>query len=126
MSLNDPQWGNRGNDNNGGRRPNQGPPTWKNCGAISTASFPACSARKGGNNGGNDGGGRPPVEFSPKFLGGGISVLVAAAGTGLAGERLLHRRRIPARARCSSAGIKSPRHRVCAGAFPIRSSRMSS
>ena len=26
MSLNDPQWGNRGNDNDGGRKPNQGPP----------------------------------------------------------------------------------------------------
>ena len=26
MSLNDPQWGNRGNDNGNGRRPNQGPP----------------------------------------------------------------------------------------------------
>jgi membrane protease subunit HflK len=26
MSLNDPQWGNRGNDNGGGKRPNQGPP----------------------------------------------------------------------------------------------------
>ena len=26
MSLNDPQWGNRGNDDGGGKRPNQGPP----------------------------------------------------------------------------------------------------
>ena len=26
MSLNDPQWGNRGNDGGGDKRPNQGPP----------------------------------------------------------------------------------------------------
>ena len=78
MSLNDPQWGNRGNDNNGGRRPNQGPPDleelWRDFNRKLSGMF---GKKGGGNNGGNDGGGRPPVEFSPKFLGGGISVLVA-------------------------------------------------
>jgi membrane protease subunit HflK len=46
MSLNDPQWGNRGNDNGGGKRPNQGPPDleqlWRDlnrrCPAFSTRS----------------------------------------------------------------------------------------
>ena len=32
MSLNDPQWGNRGNDNGGGKRPNQG--RWLECGVA--------------------------------------------------------------------------------------------
>ena len=77
MSLNDPQWGNRGNDNNGGRRPNQGPPDleelWRDFNRKLSGMF---GKKGGGNNGGNDGGGRPPVEFNPKFLGGGISVLV--------------------------------------------------
>ncbi len=77
MSLNDPQWGNRGNDNNGGRRPNQGPPDleelWRDFNRKLSGMF---GKKGGGNNGGNDGGGRPPVEFDPKFLGGGISVLV--------------------------------------------------
>ena len=75
MSLNDPQWGNRGNDSGGGKRPNQGPPDleelWRDFNRRITALF----NKKGG--GGNDGGGnRPPLEFNPKFLGGGIGLLL--------------------------------------------------
>ncbi|MFZ4536008.1 FtsH protease activity modulator HflK [Propionivibrio sp.] len=78
MSLNDPQWGNRGNDssggNKGGKRPNQGPPDleelWRDLNRRISGMFD----KKGGS--GNGGGNRPPVEFNTKFLGGGISLLV--------------------------------------------------
>jgi membrane protease subunit HflK len=80
MSLNDPQWGNRGNDsgggNNGGKRPNQGPPDleelWRDLNRRLSGVF---DKKSGGGNGGN-GGNRPPVDFNPKFIGGGVSVLV--------------------------------------------------
>ena len=79
MSLNDPQWGNRGNDsgggNNGGKRPNQGPPDLEELWRDLNRRLPGLFDKKGGG-GGNGGGNRPPIEFSPKFLGGGISVLV--------------------------------------------------
>ena len=75
MSLNDPQWGNRGNDDGGGKRPNQGPPDleelWRDLNRRLSGMFD----KKSGGNGGN-GGSRPPVDFSPKFLGGGITILV--------------------------------------------------
>ena len=78
MSLNDPQWGNRGNDNGGGRRPNQGPPDLEELWRDFNRKLSGMLGKKGGgNNGGNDGGNRPPVEFDPKFLGGGIGILVA-------------------------------------------------
>jgi membrane protease subunit HflK len=81
MSLNDPQWGNRGNDsgggNNGGKRPNQGPPDleelWRDLNRRLSGMFDKKNG--GGNNGGN-GGNRPPVDFNPKFIGGGVSVLI--------------------------------------------------
>jgi membrane protease subunit HflK len=78
MALNDPQWGNRGNDNGGGKRPNQGPPDleelWRDLNRRLSGMFD----KKGGGNGGSggNGGDRPPVEFNPKFLGGGISLLL--------------------------------------------------
>ena len=76
MSLNDPQWGNRGNDNGGGKRPNQGPPDleelWRDLNRRLSGMF---DKKGGGSNGGN-GGKRPPVEINPKFIGGGISLLV--------------------------------------------------
>ena len=79
MSLNDPQWGNRGNDsgggNNGGKRPNQGPPDLEELWRDLNRRLSGLFDKKGGG-GGNGGGNRPPIEFSPKFLGGGISVLV--------------------------------------------------
>lgn len=74
MSLNDPQWGNRGNDNGGGKRPNQGPPDleelWRDLNRRLSGMFD-----KKGSGGSNDSN-RPPVEFNPKFLGGGISLLL--------------------------------------------------
>jgi len=74
MSLNDPQWGNRGNDNGGGKRPNQGPPDleelWRDFNRRLSGMF---NNKEGGGGGGN----RPPVEFNPKFLGGGIGLLIA-------------------------------------------------
>jgi modulator of FtsH protease HflK len=76
MSLNDPQWGNRGNDNGGGKRPNQGPPDLEELWRDFNRRLSGMFNNKGG--GGNDGGGnRPPVEFNPKFLGGGIGLLLA-------------------------------------------------
>ncbi|MBW7900283.1 MAG: FtsH protease activity modulator HflK [Rhodocyclaceae bacterium] len=77
MSLNDPQWGNRGNDNNGGgRRPNQGPPDLEELWRDFNRRLSGMLGKKGRGSGGNDGGNRPPVEFDPKFLGGGIGILV--------------------------------------------------
>ena len=80
MSLNDPQWGNRGNDNGGGKRPNQGPPDleelWRDLNQRLSGMF----GKKGGGRGNGDsngGGGLPPVEFNSRFLGGGIGLLVA-------------------------------------------------
>lgn len=85
MSLNDPQWGNRGGDDGGGRRPNQGPPDleelWRDLNRRLSEVFGKKSGRRGNRNdngGGNDGGGGPPpVEFNPKFLSGGIGLLAA-------------------------------------------------
>ncbi|HEX5804125.1 MAG TPA: FtsH protease activity modulator HflK [Azospira sp.] len=81
MSLNDPQWGNRGNsggNDNGGRRPNQGPPDLEELWRDFNRKLSGMLGKKGGgNNGGNDGGSRPPMDFDPKFLGGGIGILVA-------------------------------------------------
>ncbi len=79
MSLNDPQWGNRGNDNGGGKRPNQGPPDleeiWRDLNQRLSGLFG--KKRGNGNSGGNNGGNPPPVEFNPKFLGGGLGLLIA-------------------------------------------------
>jgi membrane protease subunit HflK len=79
MSLNDPQWGNRGNDSGGGKRPNQGPPDleqlWRDFNRRLSGMFEKKPG--GGNDGGGSGGNnRPPIEFNPKFLGGGIGLLV--------------------------------------------------
>ena len=82
MSLNDPQWGNRGSDNGGDKRPNQGPPDleelWRDFNQRLSALF---GNNKGGNNRGNgDGNGngqRPPSGLGSHFLGGGISLILA-------------------------------------------------
>ena len=77
MSLNDPQWGNRGGDNGsngGGKRPNQGPPDleelWRDLNRRLSGMF----GNKGGN--GNGGSNRPSGELPTKFLGGGIGLIV--------------------------------------------------
>ncbi len=85
MSINDPQWGGRGNDSNngGGKRPNQGPPDledlWRDLNGRLGSIFD--KKKGGGNDNGNggDGGGRPPVELNPKFLSGGAGLIGALA-----------------------------------------------
>lgn len=78
MSLNDPQWGNSGG-NNGGKRPNQGPPDleelWRDLNRRLSGMF---DKKGGGGNGGGNGSDRPPMDFNPKFLGGGIGLLLSA------------------------------------------------
>ena len=83
MSLNDPQWGNRGSgdgDKPGGndpRRPNDGPPDledlWRDFNRKLSGMF-----GKGGKGGGSgDGPPRMPnMEFNPKFLGSGLGLLI--------------------------------------------------
>ena len=82
MSLNDPQWGNRGGNDgdkpNGGgpRRPNDGPPDleelWRDFNRKLTGMF---GKKGGGGSGGGDGPRMPNIDFNPKFLGGGISLI---------------------------------------------------
>ena len=77
MSLNDPDWGNRGGGNGGGRRPNQGPPDleelWRDLNRRINGMF----GKRGQPGGGDRGGSRPPIDFNPKFLGGGLGILAA-------------------------------------------------
>lgn len=74
MSLNDPQWGNRGKDG-GGRGPNQGPPDleelWRDFNRRLSGMFG--NKGRGGNSGGGDG---PGFDFSPKLFGGGLSLII--------------------------------------------------
>jgi len=79
MSLNDPQWGNRGNDNGGGggKRPNQGPPDLEELWRDLNRRLSGVLGKKRTGGGDNNGGNRPPIDFNPRFLGGGISLLVA-------------------------------------------------
>ena len=88
MSLNDPQWGNRGGDdgdkpNNGGgpRRPNQGPPDLEELWRDFNRRLNGLFGKKGGGNngGGGDGPRLPQIDFNPKFLGGGMGLLAALA-----------------------------------------------
>ena len=85
ISLNDPQWGNRGNDNGGGRRPNQGPPDleelWRDLNQRLGEMFGKRQGRLRRVNGGDDNGGSgpPPAGFSSRSLGGGIVLLIAVA-----------------------------------------------
>lgn len=82
MSLNDPQWGNRGSNDGdkpgggGPRRPNDGPPDleelWRDFNRKLTGMF----GKKGGGGGnGGDGPRMPNIDFNPKFLGGGIGLI---------------------------------------------------
>lgn len=79
MSLNDPQWGNRGEGDErpkGSRRPNDGPPdleeVWRDFNRKLSGMF---GKKPGGGQGGGDGPRLPPVDFNPKFLSGGIGLL---------------------------------------------------
>ncbi len=86
MSLNDPQWGNRGSGDDdkpdgGRRRPNQGPPDLEELWRDFNRKLNGLFGKKGGGNGNNGGGGDgprlPQINFNPKFLGGGIGLLAA-------------------------------------------------
>lgn len=87
MSLNDPQWGNRGSNDgdkpngNRPRRPNDGPPDleelWRDFNRKLFGMFG--NKGGGGGNGGGDGPRMPNIDFNPKFLGGGLGLLVGLA-----------------------------------------------
>lgn len=85
MSLNDPQWGNRGGNEGdqpkggGPRRPNDGPPDleelWRDFNRKLSGMFG--NKGSGGNGGGNGNGPRlPQIDFNPKLLGSGFGLLV--------------------------------------------------
>lgn len=78
MSLNDPQWGNRGGDDEkpgGPKKPNEGPPDLEELWRDFNRRLTGMIGKKGG---GGDGGGprMPNVDFNPKFLGGGLTLLI--------------------------------------------------
>jgi len=85
MSLNDPGWGNRGDGGNrpggGPRRPNDGPPDLEEILLDVKRKLSAAFGKKGGGGGNNGGGGDGPrlpnVDFNPRFLGGGLGLLLA-------------------------------------------------
>ena len=83
MSLNDPQWGNRGSNDGdkpeGPRRPNQGPPDLEELWRDFNRRLNGLFGKKGGGGNGNGGGGPrlPQIDFNPKFLGGGLGILAA-------------------------------------------------
>lgn len=81
MSLNDPQWGNRGDDSkNNGRRPNQGPPDLEEMWRDFNRKLGDLFGGKGGNGGGNGGGfNKPPSDINPLMFGGGLGVLAILA-----------------------------------------------
>ena len=84
MSLNDPQWGNRGSNDGdkpeGPRRPNQGPPDLEELWRDFNRRLNGMFGKKGGGGGNGNGGGGPrlpQIDFNPKFLGGGLGILAA-------------------------------------------------
>jgi len=81
MSINDPQWGNRGTDDkpngSGPRRPNDGPPDLEELWRDFNRKLSGMMGKKGGGgNNGGDGPRMPPMDFNPKFLSGGLGLLV--------------------------------------------------
>ena len=86
MSLNDPQWGKRGNNDQGDEghqnpHQNSGPPDledlWRDFNRRLNNALGKRNSRSNNDQDGSNGGGRPPVEISPRFLGGGITLLLA-------------------------------------------------
>ena len=72
MSLNDPQWGNRGGGNRGG---NQGPPDLEELWRDFNRRLSSLFGQKGGGAGDGGEGGRRP-SLNPRQFGGGIGLLV--------------------------------------------------
>ncbi len=85
MSLNDPQWGNRGGgdgdkpNDNGSRRPSDGPPDLEELWRDFNRKLSGMFGKNGGGrgNGGGDGPRMPNIDFNSKFLGGGLGLLIA-------------------------------------------------
>jgi membrane protease subunit HflK len=110
---------------NGPRRPNDGPPDleelWRDFNRKLNGMFG--NKGGGGGNGGGDGPRMPQIDFNPKFLGGGIGLLVGlAAIVWLASGFYI----VDASQRglvLQFGSFKEPPSRACAGACPIRSSR---
>jgi membrane protease subunit HflK len=77
MSLNDPRWGNQGNDDN--RSNNQGPPDLEDLWRDFNRRLTALLGRRGGGGGGggDSPGGGPSLSF--RQFGGGIGIIVALA-----------------------------------------------
>jgi hypothetical protein len=132
MSLNDPQWGSRGGNDgdkpNGGgpRRPNDGPPDleelWRDFNRKLNGMF---GKKGGGGNGGGDGPRMPQIDFNPKFLGGGLTLIAGLVLlSGWLPVSTLSMRRNAASC-CSLVATRSRPNLVCAGVFPIRFRRMS-
>ncbi|MGE5470797.1 MAG: FtsH protease activity modulator HflK [Bacteroidota bacterium] len=83
MSLNDPQWGNRGgndgdkSDGGGPRRPNDGPPDLEELWRDFNRKLSGILGKKGGGGNGGDGPRLPQFNFNQRFLGGGVGLLAA-------------------------------------------------
>jgi membrane protease subunit HflK len=86
MSLNDPQWGNRGDNGgdkqSGQRRPNDGPPDLEDLWRDFNNKLSGMLGKKngGGSGGGGNGPRMPNIDFNPKFLGGGLGLLAGLVG----------------------------------------------
>ena len=79
MSMNDPEWGNRGN---GGRRPNQGPPDLEELWGDLNRRLAGILGKRGGGGSSGGGGGNRGADIDPKLFGGGVGIvlfLIAAA-----------------------------------------------
>ncbi len=78
MSLNDPQWGNQGNNsqgNNNGRKPDQGPPDLEELWRDFNRRLAGLFGGKGGGKPNNPNPG-PGPDFSPRFLGGSVGLIL--------------------------------------------------
>ena len=93
MSLNDPRWGNQGNDNN--RDGNQGPPDLEEMWRDFNRRLSSLFGGKRGGSGGGGGEGGPAFNFSP--LRQRLWCNRGAGPRGLGRQRFLYRRCQPAR-----------------------------
>lgn len=70
MSMNDPEWGNRGD---GGRRPNQGPPDLEELWGDLNRRLSGIFGKRGG---GSNGGGGRGKDIDPKLFSGGVGIVL--------------------------------------------------
>lgn len=78
MSLNDPRWGNQGNDNDRGG-PKEGPPDLDDLWRDVNRRLGGLFGRRSNGGGGNDGGQSNGGGLSPKQFSGGIGALIVLA-----------------------------------------------